>query len=299
MIIEVLSGVQTVARQLVCLEVNPPRGVDPTAALSRLEGQLGGIDCLNITDSALARMKTAPLPFAALLKQRLGIEPLVNISCRDRNLIALQSDLLAGWMCGVRSIVALTGDAVTVGDSPERKGVFEVNSIGLLSAIRTLNSGQDLVGNPLTGAPSYVCGVVTNPNAKNVAAEVRRLTKKGEAGATYALTQPVFDEASARAFLTAAKPSGVKIMLGLMPFRTVEAAVGLSEIPGIRMPPAVLDEIRALPAAKIADYSMHLCERIAKGVQDLTLGMHVIGGAAAKLGLELAQHLSSSLAPKP
>lgn len=298
MIIDILSGFAPSSRQIVCLEVNPPRGVDPSSSLTRLQGQLSGIDCLNVTDSALARMKSAPLPFAALLKQRFGIEPLVNISCRDRNLIALQSDLLAGWMHGVRSIVALTGDAVTVGDSPERKGVFEVNSIGLLNTIRTLNSGKDLVGNALTGAPSYVSGVVTNPNAKNIAAEVRRLTKKGEAGATYALTQPVFDEESARAFLLAAKSSGVKILLGLMPFRTVEAAIGLAEIPGIRMPQAVLEQVRGLPAERVADYSMQLCERIAKHVQDLTLGVHVIGGAAAKLGLELAQHLSSALTPQ-
>jgi len=295
MLIEVLSGSKSPLKPLVCLEVNPPRGVDCSVVLARLTGQLTGIDCLNVTDSALARMKSAALPFAALLKQRLGVEPLVNVSCRDRNLIALQADLLAAWMHGVHSIVALTGDAVTVGDSPERKGVFEINSVGLLNAVKTLNSGQDLSGNFLTGAPNFVCGVVTNPNAKNIAAEVRRLAKKGEAGATYALTQPVFDETVARAFLTEARTTKVKILLGLMPFKSYEAALALGQIPGIRMPQSVLDEVRALPAEKVADFSMQLCERIFKSVGDLALGVHVISGASAKLGLELAQHLGRAI----
>src|SRR5689334_4471947 len=112
----------------LCLEVNPPRGTDLTAIFQRLDGNIDGIDFLNVTDSALARMKCGALPFASLLKQRYGIEPLVNLACRDRNIIALQSDLLGGWILGVRSVVALTGDAVTVGDLPETKGVFEVNS---------------------------------------------------------------------------------------------------------------------------------------------------------------------------
>lgn len=295
MVLNYLSGATHPPKPLVCLEVNPPRGVDPTAILARLEGQLTGIDCLNVTDSALARMKAAPLPLAALLKQRLGMEALVNISCRDRNLLALQSDLLAGWMQGIRSIVALTGDAVTVGDSPERKGVFEVNSIGLLNTIKTLNSGTDLAGNSLTGAPGYVCGVVTNPNAKNISAEVRRLAKKGDAGASYALTQPVFDLVQAQQFLDAAKSTGVKILLGVMPFKSLEAATALSEIPGIRMPESVLEQVRALPADKISDFSLHLSEQIAQAVAGSVLGIHVIGGASAKLGLELAQHLGRSL----
>jgi 5,10-methylenetetrahydrofolate reductase len=280
-------------KPLVCLEVNPPRGVDPKPVFERLEGKLAGIDFLNVTDSALARMKSSPLPFAALVKERLGIEPLVNVSCRDRNLIALQADLLAGWMGGVRSIVALTGDAVTVGDSPDRKGVFEVNSIGLLNTIKTLNSGVDLAGNKLSGAPSFISGVVTNPNAKNVAAEVRRLTKKREAGAVYALSQPVFDAGSAISFLTEAKAAGVGILLGLMPFRTLEGAKALSEIPGIRMPQTVLDEVAALQPSAIADYSIRLCESLAAQTRELTVGVHVIGGAAAKLGLELAQTLGA------
>jgi 5,10-methylenetetrahydrofolate reductase len=132
-------------RPLLCLEVNPPRGVDVEAVLSRF-ASLQGVDLVNITDSALAKMRCSALSFAALFKQRVGIEPLVNLSCRDRNVIGMQSELLGAWTMGVRSIVALTGDAVTVGDLPDAKGVFEVNSIGLLKIIAALNGGKDLSG---------------------------------------------------------------------------------------------------------------------------------------------------------
>ena len=162
------------SKKLLCIEVNPPKGTDLEAIFKRLDQHLTHVDFFNITDSALARMRMSPLPFAAKLKERYGVEPMVNISCRDRNLLALQADLLSGWMMGVHSVVALTGDALSVGDNPDRKGVFEVNSVGLLNAIETLNSGQELAGNKLKGAPNFSPGVVVNPNARNSNAELKK-----------------------------------------------------------------------------------------------------------------------------
>ena len=115
----------------VCFEVNPPKGTDLSKIFDRLANRVDGIDFFNITDNALARMKMAALPFASLIKERFRIEPLVNVTCRDRNSIALQSDLLAGYALGVRSVVALTGDAISVGDNVQAKAVFEMNSVGL------------------------------------------------------------------------------------------------------------------------------------------------------------------------
>lgn len=283
-------------RPLLCLEINPPRGVDMSAIFARLDGgHLEGVDLLNITDSALARMKLAALPFAAILKQRYGIEPVVNVSCRDRNLIALQADLLAGWAMGVRSIVALTGDAVTVGDSPDRKAVFEVNSIGLLHAVQTLNAGQDLAGNKLSGSPAFISGVVVNPNAKNTAAELRRLKRKQEAGAKFALSQPVFDLEAAREFLTAAKESGVAIMLGLMPFKNAQGAHAMHNVPGIRMPEALLQRVDAMPNDDLSELSINHCLEIAAGTAGVVAGFHVVSGAHPRLGLELARRLAQGV----
>jgi 5,10-methylenetetrahydrofolate reductase len=284
------------ARPALCLEINPPRGVDLAPIFARLDGgALEGVDILNVTDCALARMKLAALPFAALLKQRYGKEPVVNISCRDRNLIALQADLLAAWASGIRSVVALTGDAVTVGDSPERKAVFEVNSIGLLNAIHTLNSGQDLAGNKLSGAPAFVSGVVVNPNAKNVAAELKRLRKKKEAGALFALSQPVFDLDAARSFLSQAADVGVPIFLGLLPFKNAQAAHAMLSIPGIRMPEGFLNKIESFGAADLSQLSIQHCVSIAEGTAGMVAGFHVVSGAHAKLGLELVAALAKGV----
>lgn len=276
---------------MVCLEVNPPRGVDLQEAFGRLEGQLAGIDLFNITDSALARMKLAGLPFAHLLKQRFGIEAAVNVSCRDRNLLALQADLLAGWALGVRSVVALTGDAMTIGDSPDRKGVFEVNSIGLLHVIATLNSGKDLAGNDLKGAPDYFPGVVVNPNVRNPAAELRRLAKKKEAGARYALSQPVFDPEQSFSFLSAAKESGVPIMLGLLAWKNGHSCANMSKIPGIKLPEALLAEATAKGDADMSDHAIEYCLNLARKNRGLVAGYHIVSGATPKLALRLVQAL--------
>ena len=164
---ELYQGRRLDGQPFLCLEVNPPRGTEVEPIFTRLDGHLKGVDFLNVTDSALARMKMAALPFGSLLKAHTGVEVLVNFSCRDRNTIAIQSDLLAGWATGVRSIIALTGDAVTVGDAPETKAVFELNSVGLLKLIAKLNSGHDIVGQPIKGTPNFNLGVVVNPNARN------------------------------------------------------------------------------------------------------------------------------------
>lgn len=286
---------QAGGKRLLCLEVNPPRGVNSEQIFSRLDNNLAGIDFLNVTDCALARMKLAALPFAAILKQRYSIEPLVNISCRDRNLIALQSDLLAGWALGVRSIVALTGDAVTVGDSPDRKGVFEVNSIGLLNAIATLNSGKDLAGNDLMGSPEYVPGVVVNPNARNRAAEIKRLKRKGDAGARYALSQPAYDIPIAVEFLKEAQDSGVSVFLGLLPFKTKQAAHNMNNIPGIKMCESLLKQVDEFSGEDLSELSIDHCLKLVEACGPYVAGFHVISGTTPKLALQLAHRVAVHL----
>ena len=280
------------AHPLLCLEVNPPRGVELKTTFERLEGKLYGVDFFNVTDSALARMRISPLPFASLLKQRFNIEPFVNISCRDRNLIALQADILAGWATGVRSIVALTGDAVTIGDSPDTKGVFEVNSVGLLNVIHTLNAGKDLAGNELKGAPAYFPGVVVNPNAKNPNVEIKRLLKKKEAGARYALSQPVFSEKGSLKFFREAKKIGMPIFMGLLALKTVKAAKSITNVPGVKLSEELAALIEKEPEKDLTSYSMDLCLRLAKQNREFVCGYHVVSGTTPKLALELTAQLA-------
>ena len=278
-------------KPLLCLEVNPPKGTDIEGILARYRGKLEGVDFLNITDSALAKMRMSPFAFAAILKQHLGTEPLVNLSCRDRNIIAMQGELLGAWAAGLRSIIALTGDAVSVGELPDVKGVFEMNSIGLLHLIALLNSGKDMAGNNLKGAPAFIPGVVVNPNARNPQAELRRLLKKKEAGAKYALSQPVFDVESSEGFLRQAGETGVPVFLGLMAVRSVAAARHLLSIPGIKLSEGMLKALDGAPEQDISLFSIEDCLRIARAHRGLVSGYHVITGASPALALQLCREL--------
>jgi methionine synthase / methylenetetrahydrofolate reductase(NADPH) len=286
-----LEKISHAGKPLICLEVNPPRGTDLEPIFARLDGQVGGIDFFNVTDSALARMRLAALPFASVLRNRYGIEPLANVSCRDRNLIAIQADLLAAWVTGVRSIVALTGDAVSVGDSPERKGVFEVNSIGLLHALQTLNSGTDLNGHTLKGKTAFISGVVVNPNAKNPEVELRRLQRKKEAGACYALSQPVFDAESATQFFSQAQKIGVPVFMGVLPFKSAQAALGISKVPGIRISGPVLEMLEKAGSEDLSDFFIEHCLKLCQANLPYVRGFHVISGATPMLAQRLAAEL--------
>jgi 5,10-methylenetetrahydrofolate reductase len=197
--------------------------------------------------------------------------------------IALQSDLLGAWALGVRSVVALTGDAVTVGDLPEAKGVFEVNSVGLLNLIATLNGGRDLAGNELKGHPSYTPGVVVNPNVKNPNAEIKRLIRKREAGAVYALSQPVFEAASS---------VGIDLFVGLLPFKSVQSFEGISKVPGIKIPDAVVQKVRTVAPERVGDTSLEVAMEVAERVKPFVRGFHVVSGGSPLLALDLCQRLS-------
>ena len=286
------NDLATPARPLLCLEVNPPRGTDVQGVLDRY-ASLDRIDFVNVTDCALAKMKLSGLAFGALFKQRFGIEPLVNLSCRDRNVIALQADLLGAWSLGVRSIVALTGDAVTVGDLPDAKGVFEVNSIGLLNIVKALNDGRDLAGGELRGRPEFVPGVVVNPNARNRDAEVRRLTRKREAGGVYSLSQPVFDVGQAVSFFEAAAGIGIDNFVGLMPFKSARAFEAVAKIPGIKIPEHLILKARGLAEADVPEFSIDLALEIAQKTLPFVRGFHVISGGSPLLAVELTNRLSS------
>ena len=280
---------------MLCLEVNPPHGVNVAEALEKYVGQVAHLDFFNVTDSPLARMKLSALPFAAIIKSQLGVEPLVNISCRDRNIMALQADLLAGWATGVRGVVALTGDAMSVGDCPTLKGVFEINSVGLLGLISKINSGSDFADKPLNGAPSFTPGVVLNPNAKNSNAELRRLEKKVAAGAKFALTQPIFEAAGNRAFLKSASDMGIPVLVGLLPFKTAKAAISvIGQVPGIKIPESLLATLKADPEKDWSDFFIEQCTRLAHEITDVVAGFHIVSGTTPKLALKLSQHLAES-----
>lgn len=223
---------------LVSVELDPPKGIDPSRTLQaafRLRD--AGVDAINIADSPLARPRMSPVALAHLIREHVGIDVILHLSCRDRNLIGLQSELIGAHALGIRTILAVTGDPPVMGDYPHATGVFDVDSIGLVHLISLLNQGLDLTGRPTEEPTSFTVGVGANPAAVNFEREMERLEQKVEKGAQFIFTQPVFDLELLEPFLERAKPLGVPIFLGVLPLRNYRHAEFLhNEIPEMVIP---------------------------------------------------------------
>jgi 5,10-methylenetetrahydrofolate reductase len=278
----------------ICLEVNPPRGCDAAAIFEKLDAEdLNHIDLFNVTDCALAKLKLHAATFAACLKQKYSKEVVVNLSCRDRNLLGLESELLGASFAGIGGVVAITGDAMSVGDNADRKGVFEVNSVRLMETITKFNQGSDAEGRPLKGATKLlICGVA-NPHSTNQGVELKRLKKKKDAGASLILTQPVFDAPSTKDFFIQARDLGLEMMAGLLAFKTPTTAMHGLAVPGVKVP---VDKYKDLaPDADISEQTINECLAIAESLKDVVSGFHIITGGNMTLSMKLVRRLSEAL----
>ena len=176
------------------VEIVPPRGID---AKRELEGakflKSVGVDAVNIPDSPRASARMSNQALCLLVKQTIGIEPILHYTCRDRNVLGIQSDLLGASAIGIRNLICITGDPPKMGDYPDATAVFDVDSIGLVNIVHNLNRGLDIGGNPIGNSTAFVIAVGANPGSPNIDEEIRRFEYKVEAGAELAVTQPVFD----------------------------------------------------------------------------------------------------------
>jgi homocysteine S-methyltransferase len=225
---------------VITVELDPPRGVNIEKAL---EGAalLRGVDAINIADSPMARVRMSPIALAHLIRDRLGLETVLHMTCRDRNLLSLQSDLIGAYALGVENVLALTGDPPSVGDFPQATGVFDVTSEGLVHLIRRLNSGTDLAGNELNQRTDFCIGVAVNPMADDLGKEIHRLEGKVAAGAHFALSQPVYHPDTVYRLLEKTTRVGIPVLIGILPLRSPRHCEFLhNEVPGITIP----DDIR-------------------------------------------------------
>lgn len=226
------------------VEIDPPRGVAIEKTLGKAS-VLRGFDAINIADSPMARVRMSPVALAHLLRECMGIDTILHMTCRDRNLLSLQSDLLGAYALGVHNVLALTGDPVSVGDYPQATGVFDVTSEGLVRVISRLNSGMDLAGNSLSEPPKFSIGVAVNPASSDPAKEIGRLERKMEAGAHFALTQPVYDLPVLEKFIESLKNSKIPVLVGVLPLKSAKHAEYLhNEVPGIEVPEHIRMRIR-------------------------------------------------------
>ncbi|NTV53349.1 MAG: bifunctional homocysteine S-methyltransferase/methylenetetrahydrofolate reductase, partial [Candidatus Firestonebacteria bacterium] len=236
------------AREFVTsVEITPPRSADPAATLEKCRAlKAAGVDAVNIPDGPRASARLSPLVIAILIEQQVGIETVLHYACRDRNIIGMQSDLLGAYAAGLRNLLIITGDPPKMGDYPEATAVFDVDSIGLTRIVRRLNRGRDVGGNPIPLPLSFVKGVGVNPGAINLEQEIERLRQKIDAGAEYAITQPVFDTEVFKRFREKIQDLAIPVIAGVWPLVSFKNAEFMNnEVPGASVPASLMARMQA------------------------------------------------------
>jgi len=242
-------------RFVVSAEIDPPRGLNPRRALQgAAKLKLAGVDTINVGDSPLARVRMSPIAMAVLFRQQLGIETIVHVTTRDRNILALQSDLLGAHVLGLRNILCLRGDAPAGPGYARAVGVWDVTPVGLIRILKGLNEGIDWAGNAMAQPTSFFVAAAANPTAPSLEAETKLLKRKVEAGADFIMTQAVYDLEALERFLTQASKLKTPVLLGLMPLHSSRhAEFAHNELAGVVVPDAVRDRMREAGDAGLAE----------------------------------------------
>ncbi|MDK9699553.1 MAG: bifunctional homocysteine S-methyltransferase/methylenetetrahydrofolate reductase [bacterium] len=250
-LVETVSEQRTFMEQLrsdrfyVSVEIDPPRGVnsDKLVQGARL-CKAGGVDCINVADSPLARARMSPLALSHIIRDNVGIEIILHMSCRDRNVLATQAELMGAHALQIRNILAVTGDPPTLGDYPDAKGVFELDSVSLTKLMTALNHGMDLSGRKLDSPCDYAIGVAINPTAPDLGAELEKYVRKVEAGAMFAMTQPVYELDALENFFAKYTGKKLPVMVGVLPLRNTKHAEFIHhEVPGMTVPQRIRDRM--------------------------------------------------------
>jgi homocysteine S-methyltransferase len=241
-------------RFVVSVEVNPPVGLDPSRALAAATMlKRGGVDAINIADGARAQARMSNLALAVRIQREVGIETILHVCGRDRNLLGTLAHLLGAHDLGVRNLVVITGDPPKIGDFPDATAVYDLDSIGILKLAARLNQGVDPGGKSLGATTSFVFATGAEPAALNYAREVTRLEEKKAAGAELVMTQPVYDPAALHRFLDDCAPLGLPVLVGLLPLASYRNAEFLhNEVPGMQVPEAVRERMRKAGSGALA-----------------------------------------------
>ena len=266
---------------VITAEAEPPKGVDLSAALegARLL-KASGVDAVNVTDNPMARLRMSSISVAAVLQKETGLDAVVQITTRDRNVLGLQSDLLGAAGLGLKAILCLGGDPLKIGDYPQAKQVSEVDVLGLLRIARGLNGGADLAGNAIGAPTSFAVACAASPGASDIEVEFSKLRAKIEAGATFAQTQPVYDVASLERFLARDDAKVIPILVGLIPLRSLKQTLFFAnEVPGIVIPEEIQRRMRAA-SERGTDHEkeegLAIARELATAIAGLARGIHIM-----------------------
>jgi methionine synthase I (cobalamin-dependent)/5,10-methylenetetrahydrofolate reductase len=270
----------TLGEFVTSVEVLPPKGCDSQKTLDSIRLlKEAGVDGVNIPDGARAQSRMSAMATAVLVEQQIGIESVLHYCCRDRNLLGMVSDLLGAAALGLRNLLLITGDPPKMGPYPDATAVFDIDAIGLTNMVNKLNHGLDIGNNPIGEPTAFCIGVGVNPGAINLDEEIKRFEYKVEAGAQYAITQPVFDTDQLRDFLKRIEHCRVPIVAGIWPLVSFRNAEFLhNEVPGVRVTPSIMDRMRAASAiSKEAgrDEGLKIARESLLEVRDLIQGVQV------------------------
>jgi methylenetetrahydrofolate reductase (NADPH) len=263
---------------VVTSEVAPPKGTNLEKMFHHIEILKDKVDALNITDHQSSVMRYPSLGGCLAVMERGG-EAIMQMTCRDRNRLALEADLLFAYSRGVRNILCLTGDAVTVGDHKEAKGVFDLDSLQLLTAIRLLASGEDLGGNKLDGAVEFCAGAIVTPEANPIEPQLIKFEKKIAAGAEFFQTQAIYDLENFASFMKYARKLNAKVLAGIVLLSSARMARYMTEnVPGIFVPPSLIDEMSGVPKESMLAKGVEIAGRTIAALKKEALcdGVHIM-----------------------
>ena len=264
-------------RFVVTAEIGPLKGTDTTEIEEVADLLRGRVDATNVTDQQSSVMRLGSLATCHLLKQR-GVEPVLQMTCRDRNRLALQSDLLSAWALGIENVLAITGDLPSLGDHPQAKPVYDLDSVQLLWVINKLNEGYDMGGNELQGKPNFFSGAVVNPGANTEAAfelQLIKMEKKIKAGARFFQTQAVYDTDVFAKFMKRVEGFNVPVLAGIIPLKSAGMARFMNKnVAGVFVPEELINKMAE--AEDKAQTGIGIAANLAKELKDICNGVHIM-----------------------
>jgi 5,10-methylenetetrahydrofolate reductase len=269
-----LQKALTTGEFAVTAEVAPPKGVDTSEMVEGAGYLKGKVHAVNVTDQQSSVMRLGSLASCKILLEN-GIEPVFQLTTRDRNRIALQSDLLSAYSLGIENVLCLTGDHVMLGDHPGSKPVFDLDSVSLLGAASRLTQGQDMAGQPLQGSPRFYLGAVVSPGYEPMELQLVKMERKVNAGARFFQTQGVYDTELFGRFMNKARKLEVPVLLGCILLKSAGMAKYMNEnVAGVTVPQWMIDEMKN--AQDKVETSIRLCARLIRETKSMCQGVHLM-----------------------
>jgi len=263
---------------MVTAEVGPPKGTDIKEMLHHIEVLKGKIDAANVTDNQSAVMRISSLAVCQIVKEN-GLEPILQMTCRDRNRIGLQADLLGASVLGIESVLCMTGDHVSAGDHKAAKPVYDIESVQLLQVVDGMNNGKDMSGNDLQGSTNFFQGAVVTPEANPLQPQLIKFGKKVEAGARFFQTQAIYDIDKFKTFMEHARQYSTKVLAGIVVLKSAGMAKFLNNfVPGITVPDELIEELKAAGKEKALETGLNIAARHVKQLHDEKIcdGVHIM-----------------------